>query len=135
MTNSSAEKPWGLYELEPGITYLRVDTFHNFWGTPEWKDVCDWLEAHNIDPHKIPAYSEIYRNEILHRIVYMVYVDDGNGKAKLRPGTLLMETEWRVEQGEAGPLPWPKSIGEAQPVNRIKVLLESSTKVPEMVTT
>jgi hypothetical protein len=76
-------------------------------GTPFWHDVMDWCRFHGLEPMRIPAGSDIIRDEARRRILYEEFVWDDDG-----PLVFDMQPvrAGRVEQGEASPLPFPQEV-------------------------
>lgn len=86
-----------------------------YFGTPEWRALCGWLEFHRIDPKRIPAGTRISRDECGRCIRYVRVVDDEHGRPRQHDlddaywaGRYVVEAT--VEQGEAPPLPYPDLI-------------------------
>jgi hypothetical protein len=103
------------YPRHSGITVILRDLPSRRWAavrddpTPEREALCDWLDFHRI-PRWILDGAEIIRDEENHRIVIKGWLSEEDiSTALIRPdGTIVSNTY--VEQGEAGPLPFPKEI-------------------------
>jgi hypothetical protein len=92
--------------------HFQVYSFTHFAGTEEQEAMTDWLQFHQIDASTVPSDAPIFRDPIHHRIIYIAYVPDEKGKPQLDPVDNSILIEKKVEQGEAGPLPWPAIILE-----------------------
>lgn len=77
------------------------------YGTPAWNASMEWARFHGLDPNRIPAGSEIVRDEARRQIRYQEFVFDGD---KLRIEDMDAVIVDRVEQGEAPPLPFPAEV-------------------------
>lgn len=68
----------------------------------------EWARFHGLEPNRIPAGSVITRNAHDHTIRYLAFVEHTDGEIVVLDDEPVVEE--RVEQGEAGPLPYPAVV-------------------------
>lgn len=111
--------------VEPGV----VNVYRIERDSPESDAALEWARYHGLNPCLIPAGSYIHRDAHRHTITYLTYVrgddlhlvrDDGSlaayGGGFVQDDGRTLRMEARVEQGEAGPLPFPTIITDPPPI-------------------